>query len=389
MSRKQNSKLFLVLLLGALSAFGPFILDLYLPALPQINQYFQSSTSLTQVTLTSAMIGLSVGQLFLGPISDKYGRKKPLMISLACYILSTIFIVFSPNMETLILLRAVQGLSSAGSVVISRAIATDLYRGREMARFFGLLMSVNGLAPIISPIIGSFLLQFVDWRGIFVALTLLGVLLMIAAIPLKESLHEQDRLSGNILHTFSPFKLIAKNRTFMTFVTLQSFQFASFFAYLASSAFIFQDFYGLTALQYSLCFAVNGAAMILGVNLSNRMKSRQALDIGVFGLLATVIFIGAMLLLQANVWLVEGGFLVMLLCTGFVLPSSSALAMESERQYAGSASALLGFCPFFLGGVASPLVGLGDIFVATSAVLVGFAVLAFVTYLTIRNKIAN
>ncbi|MBN6066359.1 multidrug effflux MFS transporter [Aggregatibacter actinomycetemcomitans] len=389
MANKQNSKLFLVLLLGALSAFGPFILDLYLPALPQINQYFQSSTALTQVTLTSAMIGLSVGQLFLGPISDKYGRKKPLMISLAVYIVSSTLIVFSPNMESLIFLRTIQGLSSAGSVVISRAIATDLYRGREMARFFGLLMSVNGLAPIISPIIGSFLLQFVDWRGIFVALTLLGVFLMVAAILLKESLSEHDRLSGNILHTFAPFKRIAGNRTFMTFVALQSFQFASFFGYLASSAFIFQDFYGLTALQYSFCFAVNGTAMIVGVNLSNRLKSRSALDIGVFGLLTTVIFIGAMLLLQANVWLVECGFLVMLLCIGFVLPSSSTLAMESERQYAGSASALLGFCPFFLGGVASPLVGLGNIFVATSAVLVGFAALAAITYLTIRNKIAD
>ena len=134
--QKTNSKAFLVILLGVLSAFGPFVVDLYLPSLPQLAQFFDTTASMTQLTLTTAMIGLAVGQLLLGPMSDKFGRKIPLIISLLIYIISTILLIFSPNIETMIVLRAVQGLSSAGSVVISRAIATDLYRGREMTRFF-------------------------------------------------------------------------------------------------------------------------------------------------------------------------------------------------------------------------------------------------------------
>jgi len=156
---KANSKLFLVLLLGVLSAFGPFVVDLYLPSLPQLATFFETSASMTQLTLTTAMIGLAVGQLLLGPLSDKFGRKIPLIISLVIYIISTVLIVYAPNIEAMIALRVIQGLSSAGSVVISRAVATDLYRGREMTRFFGLLMTINGLAPIISPILGSLLLE--------------------------------------------------------------------------------------------------------------------------------------------------------------------------------------------------------------------------------------
>ena len=173
---KANSKLFLVLLLGVLSAFGPFVVDLYLPSLPQLATFFETSASMTQLTLTTAMIGLAVGQLLLGPLSDKFGRKIPLIISLVIYIISTVLIVYAPNIEAMIVLRVIQGLSSAGSVVISRAVATELYRGREMTRFFGLLMTINGLAPIISPILGSLLLEYISWKGVFLFLALIGVI---------------------------------------------------------------------------------------------------------------------------------------------------------------------------------------------------------------------
>lgn len=194
----SNSKLFLVLLLGVLSAFGPFVVDLYLPALPQLAEFFHTGTSMTQLTLTTAMIGLAVGQLLLGPISDKFGRKKPLIVSLLVYIASTVAIIFSPNIETMIVLRVVQGLSSAGSVVISRAVATDLYRGREMTRFFGLLMTINGLAPIISPILGSLLLEYINWKGIFAFLALIGVVVTLFSLRLRESLSEEKRLQGSV-----------------------------------------------------------------------------------------------------------------------------------------------------------------------------------------------
>ena len=165
---------------------------------------------MTQLTLTTAMIGLAVGQLLLGPMSDKFGRKIPLIISLLIYIISTILLIFSPNIETMIVLRAVQGLSSAGSVVISRAIATDLYRGREMTRFFGLLMTINGIAPIISPILGSLLLEYIGWKGVFFFLAIIGIVVLLFCLRLKESLIIEKRLKGSVLSTFFTFGKIIK-----------------------------------------------------------------------------------------------------------------------------------------------------------------------------------
>ena len=208
--QKTNSKAFLVILLGVLSAFGPFVVDLYLPSLPQLAQFFDTMASMTQLTLTTAMIGLAVGQLLLGPMSDKFGRKKPLIISLLIYIISTILLIFSPNIETMIVLRAVQGLSSAGSVVISRAVATDLYLGREMTRFFGLLMTINGIAPIISPILGSLLLEYIGWKGVFFFLAIIGIVVLLFCLRLKESLIIEKRLKGSVLSTFFTFGKIIK-----------------------------------------------------------------------------------------------------------------------------------------------------------------------------------
>ncbi|WP_228064828.1 multidrug effflux MFS transporter [Muribacter muris] len=276
MMTKANSKFFLALLLGILSAFGPFVVDLYLPSLPQLAEFFHTTTSMTQLTLTTAMIGLAVGQLLLGPISDKFGRKKPLILSLLVYIASTIAIVFSPNIETMIALRIVQGLSSAGSVVISRAIVTDLYRGREMTRFFGLLMTINGLAPIISPILGSLLLEYINWKGIFIFLTFIGVVVTLFSLRLCESLAEEKRLQGSVLSVFGSFGKIIKNRLFMHYVGIETFLFGAMFAYIAASPFILQSIYGLSSMAFSLCFGANGAALVIGSNLGSKLANRSA-----------------------------------------------------------------------------------------------------------------
>ena len=384
---KANSKLFLVLLLGVLSAFGPFVVDLYLPSLPQLASFFETNASITQLTLTTAMIGLALGQLLLGPLSDKFGRKKPLIISLVIYIISTVLIVFSPNIETMIVLRVIQGLSSAGSVVISRAVATDLYRGREMTRFFGLLMTINGLAPIISPILGSLLLEYISWKGVFVFLALIGVIVLIFSFRLKESLSVENRLQGSIFSTFLTFGVIIKNRLFMSYVGIQSFLLGSMFAYIAASPFILQSFYGLSAFIFSLCFGANGAALVIGANVGGKLPNRKALAIGVFAFVVAALYTIAVLIIQPYWLFVEIGFFAMLLLMGITFPAISSLAMESERQYAGSASALLGFAPFFLGGVVSPLVGIGNIFYSTSFVILICALLALSIYWSIRHKI--
>ena len=384
---KANSKLFLVLLLGVLSAFGPFVVDLYLPSLPQLASFFETSASMTQLTLTTAMIGLAVGQLLLGPLSDKFGRKKPLIISLVIYIISTVLIIYAPNIESMIVLRVVQGLSSAGSVVISRAIATDLYRGREMTRFFGLLMTINGIAPIISPILGSLLLEYISWKGVFVFLALIGVVVLFFCFRLKESLSVENRLQGSIFATFSTFGVIIKNRLFMSYVGIESFLLGAMFAYIAASPFILQSFYGLSAFIFSLCFGANGAALVIGSNVGGKMSNGKALAIGVLGFVVVALYTIAVLIIQPYWLFVEIGFFAMLLLMGITFPAISTLAMESERQYAGSASALLGFAPFFLGGVVSPLVGIGNIFYSTALVILACGVLGLAIYWSIRHKI--
>lgn len=387
--RNTNSNVFLVILLGVLSAFGPFVVDLYLPSLPQLAQFFATTPSMTQLTLTTAMIGLAVGQLLLGPMSDKFGRKKPLILSLVIYIISTVCIIFSPNVETMIVLRVVQGLSSAGSVVISRAVATDLYRGREMTRFFGLLMTINGIAPIISPILGSLLLEYVSWKGVFVFLALIGLVVLVFCFRLKESLMPENRLSGSILSTFSTFGIIVKNRLFMSYVGIESFLLGAMFAYIAASPFILQSFYGLSAFAFSLCFGVNGAALVIGSNIGGKLPNRTALSLGVLGFFVAALYTIALLLIQPYWFFIEIGFFSMLLMMGLTFPAISSLAMESERQYAGSASALLGFSPFFLGGVVSPLVGMGNIFYSTAVVIFICGLLAVGIYLMIKNQIVD
>lgn len=384
---KANSKLFLVLLLGVLSAFGPFVVDLYLPSLPQLASFFETSASMTQLTLTTVMIGLAVGQLLLGPLSDKFGRKIPLIISLVIYIISTVLIVYAPNIEAMIVLRVIQGLSSAGSVVISRAIATDLYRGREMTRFFGLLMTINGIAPIISPILGSLLLEYISWKGVFVFLALIGVVVLFFCFRLKESLSVENRLQGSIFGTFSTFGVIIKNRLFMSYVGIESFLLGAMFAYIAASPFILQSFYGLSAFIFSLCFGANGAALVIGANIGGKLPNRQALAIGVLAFVVAALYTIAVLIIQPYWLFVEIGFFAMLLLMGITFPAISTLAMESERQYAGSASALLGFAPFFLGGVVSPLVGIGNIFYSTALVILACGVLGLAIYWSIRHKI--
>ena len=387
--QKTNSKAFLVILLGVLSAFGPFVVDLYLPSLPQLAQFFDTTASMTQLTLTTAMIGLAVGQLLLGPMSDKFGRKKPLIISLVIYIISTILLIFSPNIETMIVLRAVQGLASAGSVVISRAVATDLYRGREMTRFFGLLMTINGIAPIISPVLGSLLLEYIGWKGVFFFLAIIGIVVLLFCFRLKESLIIENRLEGSVLSTFFTFGKIIKNRLFMSYVGIESFLLAAMFAYIAASPFILQSFYGLSAFTFSLCFGANGAALVIGANIGGKLSNRTALSFGVLGFGVVVLYTISTLIIQPNWFLVEIGFFLMLLMMGLTLPAISSLAMESERQYAGSASALLGFAPFFLGGVVSPLVGIGNIFYSTSIVIFVCGVLGLGIYLSIHKNINN
>lgn len=371
MKRIENSKLYILLFTGIVSAFGPFVTDFYLPALPALSGYFDTAASLVQLSLTFSMVGLAVGQLIIGPLSDKYGRKAPLMVSLVIFCISTLGCLYSPDIYGFILFRLLQGLSGAGGVVISRSIALDLYQGKELTRFFSMLSSVQGLAPVCAPVLGGILLEVVDWKGIFWVLFAIGILLITALCFFKESLSIDRRQEGNLLITFKHYLPVFRNKPFMRYVLIQAFAMGVMFTYIAASPFIFQNHFGVSPFVYSLCFGVNALGIMLGSLAVSKFKSAMAaLRFGVIGFAGMSLPVVATLIISPSVLIVEVVLFLFLLFLGLILPSSTALALDLERQNSGNASALLGFLMFLFGGVLSPLTGIGNMLYSTSILIV-------------------
>lgn len=372
-----NSNLYILLLVGGVSAFGPFVTDFYLPALPALGTYFDTSASMVQLTLTVSMVGLAIGQLFIGPLSDRYGRKLLLMASLFLFICSTIACLLSVSIGSFLLFRFLQGVAGAGGVVISKSIATDLYEGKRLARFFSMLSSVQGLAPICAPVLGGLLLLVTDWRGIFWVLLIIGGILWMATTHFRESLriHSQDRLSTS----FKAYLPVIRNGRLMRYVLVQAMAMGVMFTYIAASPFIFQQQYGLTPVAYSLCFGVNALGIMAGSLLVIRFRSvERALLVGARGFLWMSLVVAVLLIGGFSVYYVEAALFLMLVCLGMILPTSTTLALEPVRENSGNASAILGFMAFFVGGICSPLAGLGNMLLSTSILMV---VCAFFTLL--------
>lgn len=366
---KQNSSLYILILVGIVSAFGPFVTDFYLPALPALGSYFTTSASMVQLTLTVSMIGLAIGQLFIGPLSDRYGRKMPLIVSLILFILSTVGCLGSTTIGQFLVFRFIQGIAGAGGVVISKSIATDLYEGKQLARFFSMLSSVQGLAPICAPVLGGLLLTVTDWRGIFQTLLVIGFLLLLTTTRFRESL--QTPVTGGLSAAFKAYLPVMRNRCFMRYVLVQAMAMGVMFAYIAASPFIFQEHYGLSPVVYSLCFGVNALGIMGGSLLIIRFKDvKAALSLGAKGFLFMSLIVAVLLIGNLSVWAVEAALFVLLVCLGMILPTSTTLALEPVRENSGNASAILGFLTFFVGGVCSPLAGLGNMLVSTSVIIV-------------------
>lgn len=367
----RNSYLFILILTSVLSAFGPFVTDLYLPVLPVLNIFFDTSVSMVQLSLTVSLIGLASGQLLIGPISDKFGRKIPLLVSLLVFIFSTAGCILSPDINYFIIFRLMQGFSGAGGIVISKSIAVDLYKNKALAKFLSTLSAINGFAPIAAPLCGGLLLKFTDWHGIFFILLCLGILIFAASLFFKESLAVKKRNKGNIFSTFNAFGNILRNKKFIYYTMVLAFAMGTFFCYLSASPYIFQTFYKLTPVRYGIFFGVNALGIICGARIAVRFSTpSKAVS---FGALTSVIFtvITAILLfISAHVYIVEAAFFVLLLANGIVLPSATAQALNLETNNAGSASAILGFFQFLFGGVVSPLVGIGNVMYSSGIVIV-------------------
>jgi DHA1 family bicyclomycin/chloramphenicol resistance-like MFS transporter len=333
------------------------------------------------------MLGIAVGQLFFGPVSDKLGRRRPLFASFMLYLLATVGCIFAPDIIVLVAFRLLQGLGAAGSIVLARSIAADWFSGKNLLKFFALIAAVQGIAPIAAPVVGGALLLVTDWKGIFVTLGLLGLLVMIFSFYLKESLPGHKRVRVPVISTVKFFVPVLKNRLLMLYIALLSFATAVMFAYIASSPFIFQEHYGVSPIAYSAIFAVNAVALMIGNLLSARLKNpHRTLKYSVIGLLCFSLITGVTLIFDAEIFVVCVSLFFSLLFAGATFPVATNLALDLERKYKGTASAVLGASTFLVGGVVMPLAGAGNILISTAAVMTVCAVLAGIVFRIIATK---
>ena len=364
------SAIFMVIFLAALTAFGPFVTDFYLPAMPAQAKDLNASTALTQAGLSASMWGLAIGQLIVGPLSDRKGRKVPLLCSLAVFCAATVACVFSPTMEFFVIASFVQGLGGAGGIVLAKSIATDLYSGRDLAKFLSIIGAVQGLAPVLAPLCGALVNEYLNWRDIFVVLLVIGLVLLISTLFFKETL-KSYRPNTAKFPFFSLFALLKNDKTFVLLLVQQCAGFGLLFAYISASPFIYQELFGLSPLTYSVVFGCNAIVITIGTFVCQRFKSALiSLKFGSIGMLLGASLIAASLYWQASVWILEASIAFSLLNLGLTIPSGTSLALDRQRERAGSAAALLGALGFVAGGIVAPLSGLGTAGAGFAAVTV-------------------
>jgi MFS transporter, DHA1 family, multidrug resistance protein len=366
---KQVS-IFVTITLGALTAFGPFLTDFYLPAMPELAEYFRTSPSAVGASLTMSMIGLAGGQILIGPLSDKYGRKGLLVLSMLLFCVSSVLCLFAPSIEAFNLMRLFQGVAGAGGVVLSKSIATDMFTGEYLAKFLALLGAINGIAPITAPIIGGAMTNFTSWRGIFCVLLAIGVVLLYCTTRLKETLPVQMRMKGSLLSAYTKLFSVFKNPLFTLSTVAMMCGFFTFFAYISSSPFVFQHKYGLSALEYSVCFGLNAFFIAVGAMLSSKFHHyNTALKWGAihFAVAALLVAVGQFLIVPLPVLM--AGYIYMMTAFGVMQPVSMAIAMDSERKNAGSASAIFGASSFVAGAIVSPIVTIGNVMHMSAVVI--------------------
>ncbi|MBJ7895016.1 multidrug effflux MFS transporter [Bacillus atrophaeus] len=386
-------KLGMVLLLGTLASFGPLSLDMYLPALPQVANDLHTTASLAQLSLTFCLLGLALGQIVVGPLSDMKGRRKPLIVSMVFYALSSILCAYSPSVTFLIIMRFIQGFTGAAGIVIARASARDMYSGKELTAFFSMLMLVNGAAPILAPITGGFVLQFSEWPTVFIILAIIGFFIFIAVTAaLPESLPIEKRTTGGLKETLQTFRLLLGDRSFMGFAFSQAFILTGMFAYISGSPFVLQNIFGVSAQMFSFLFAVNGAGIIAATQITGRLAAkRDERTLFTFGLILSIIgsiALLAALALNLGIIAVCIALFVIVSCVGIVTTTGFALAMQKQEKGAGSAAALLGLLPFIGGALAAPLVGIAGEENAWPMALsiFGFDLLAVLSYVFLVKR---
>ncbi|WP_342410914.1 MFS transporter [Bacillus sp. FSL L8-0358] len=370
----RKERLALAFLLGMLAILGPLNIDMYLPSFPEIAEDLSASASLVQLSLTACLVGLTIGQLIVGPVSDAQGRRKPLLICIFLFALSSLFCALSPNITTLVAARFLQGFTASAGLVLSRAIVRDVFTGRELSKFFSLLMVITAVAPMVAPMTGGaiLLLPFATWHTIFHVLMIIGFLLvLLIALRLKETLPPEKRIPSSIGTSVKTMGSLLKDRSFMGYALTVGFIHGGSFAYVSGTPFVYQDIYGVSPQVFSILFGINGLAIISGSFIIGRfggiIHEKSLLRIAVItAVIATAVLLTMTMIHGPLATLVISIFIYMI-TIGMVLTSTFTLAMEKQGHRAGSASALLGMLPLLLGSIVSPLVGINE----TTAVPMG------------------
>ncbi|MDA8493930.1 multidrug effflux MFS transporter [Kluyvera georgiana] len=349
-----------VVVLGLLSAIGPLCTDFYLPALPEITEQLSATGTQTQLSLTAALLGLGLGQMFFGPLSDRIGRRKPLALSLLLFIFSSAMCAVTQDIHLLIAWRFLQGFAGAGGSVLSRSIARDRYQGTLLTQFFALLMTVNGIAPVLSPVLGGYIITAFDWRILFWTMAAIGVVLLVLSLTvLHETLPAQSASTAQ-QPKGTP---VLKNRRFMRYCLIQAFMMAGLFSYIGSSSFVIQSEYGMSAMQFSLLFGLNGIGLIIAALIFSKLARRVAAETLLRrGLLLAVLCAAVTLLLawsQQPILALVGLFFTVSFMSGISTVSGAEAMSAVSSAQSGTASALMGTLMFVCGGIAAPLSGLG------------------------------
>ena len=365
MNQENSAKVsfILVVFLGMLTAITPLATDLYLPALPIMPGELNTTASNIQMTIGIMTFGVALGQLFGGFISDTMGRKLPLIIGNLLCVISGIICAYAPSIEILLLGRFLQGLTGSVGVVISKAIARDFASGQELTKLFALLMMVNGLAPVLAPLVGGQLLLFTTWRVIFVILAVFSTILLVGSLLFRESLPKEKRVTGGVNVAVKNYITLIKDKRFLGQTLIQLFAFGGFFAYISGSSFVYQNIFNLSAQEFSYFFGINSCGIILASAISGRVSniitSKQLLTFSLWQLtISSLLFLIAMV----SGWplIPVTTILFFAVCTVSLFGSASfSMAMTNYGKMAGSASAILGFASMFSAGIVSPLVGIG------------------------------
>ncbi|MBO4944239.1 MAG: multidrug effflux MFS transporter [Muribaculaceae bacterium] len=377
--------IFVVLMLVALSALGSFVNDMYSPALPGMCKFFGCAVPVAQLGLTMGMIGLGAGQMLLGPISDKIGRKPALIGATVLFIVAAAAGTFATNIHVFNISRLFQGLGASAGYFLAKTIPADVYGGRMLAKLMALVGAINGLAPAVAPVAGGVIADDLGWKAIFWILCGFALLVILLSLNMKESLPADKKAKGSLWKSFSGYPELLRNRAFMTHCLLKGFALGMLFAFISSAPFIAQTHYGLSQTNYGYCVGVISLIMGAGSIMSLKFKPyKKSAFTGALIMAVGVVGLMISLLLIENLWFYFGCMAVEMFGAGMIFATANTLAMNEGRTHAGEAAALIGVTGYIIGGTVSPLVGMGNFMHST--VLVSLVLTLLVVFFAWRSR---